>query len=395
MSNFKYDKKFKMLMLSLMVVMLLSFQFGTVLAATVNNYTSNLDSGQTLEGTGFFSGDIVKVSGNVNGPAFVSGSNIEVTGDIDGDLFVAGQSINISGNVSGSVFAAGQDINISGKINNSIYSAGGNLSVQSENNGSAFLAGQNIFIKNEAKIARDLFVGGAKITADGAVGGDLTASGDDISLMGTVGKNANLEGPLLNLESAEVNGDLNYKSENEANVSDNSTVVGKTDWQKINRKSNSVFTLAVLYSTLIAIVGALIVWLVVKLLRPLLWIDLANKLLLSPLKTLGVGFIALFLIPIVSIILMITIVGMPLGFILMPLYFIALYVSNIIVAVAIGESLRQKFNWTEKHKGIWLVLIGLVVLSIIGLVPYLGSIVNILVVTAGLGTIIMSLARKH
>ena len=395
MSNLRYDKKFKLLMLSLMVVMLLSFQFGTVLAATANNYTSTLNQGDTLEGTGFFSGETVRVNGNVNGPTFVSGGNIEVNGDIDGDLFVAGQTITVTGNVTGSLFVAGQDINIGGKINNGIYSAGANVNVASENNGSVFLAGQNIFTKNEAKIGRDLFIGGSKVTADGTIGGDVNASGDNVSLFGSVGKNANLDGPILSLDSADVKGDLVYTSQNEAKVSEDSTVGGKTDWQKVDKKVNSVFTLAVLYSTLLSIAGALIVWLAVKLLRPLLWVNLANKLIVSPLKTVGVGFIAFFLIPIISLILMITIVGIPLGFILIPLHMIAIYVSKIIVAVAIGESLRQKFNWTEKHHGIWLVLMGLVILSILAFIPYLGVIVQLLMVIAGLGTIILSLARKR
>lgn len=392
----KFDKRFKMLMLSLMAVILLSFQFGTALAATANNYTDTLNQGETLEGTGFFSGDTVRVNGNVNGPTFVSGGNIEVNGNIDGDLFVAGQSIRVAGNVTGSIFVAGQDINISGKINNSIYSAGANLNIESQNDGSAFLAGQNIFLKNPAKVGRDAFIAGAKVTADGTVGGDLGASAEDVTVLGTVGKNVDLEAPKVKIEGATIDGNLKYKSENEATISQDSTIGGTTDWKKAeSKKVASAFTLTVLYSTLISIIGALIVWFVVKLLRPLLWTTLAHTFLSSPLKTMGVGFIAIFLIPIISIILMITIVGVPLGLILMPLYIIVLYISKIIIAVALAESFKQQFNWKDKHMGVWLVLLSFIILAVIGFIPYIGPIFQILMAIAGFGTVILNLRKAR
>ena len=87
----------------LFLAILLGFS-GVASATTMN--AENLDTlaaGETIEGPGFFAGNVVKVDGNVEGTTFVSGQDVRINGNINGDLFVAAQSITINGTVIGNI----------------------------------------------------------------------------------------------------------------------------------------------------------------------------------------------------------------------------------------------------------------------------------------------------
>ncbi len=397
-------KHFKSLVLLMFAVVFLSFQFGTVLAENVTSESAILESGQTLNQTGFFSGNNVRVAGNVNGSAFVTGSSMDISGIIDGDLFITGQNITISGKVNGSVFTAGQDINITGEVANNIFAAGQTLNLKSQNKGSAFIAGQTITLDKDSKVARDVFATGSQLFARGLIGGNLNGSGENVSVSGVVEKNAIIEANDLYLESATINGNLEHRGENKATISTDSKVVGTTDWKKVDTQSTTtkpaktglaaIFNLATLTKLLVSMAGALIVWFAIKLIRPNFWNNLAEKIILNPLKSLGFGVLALIVAPTAIIILLITIVGIPLALILSCVYGIAFYISKIIGAVYIGALLHNKFNLTNKHKGVWSFLVGLIILSILGLIPIVNIIVSLFVILISFGALVLYAGNK-
>ncbi|WP_091898197.1 hypothetical protein [Marinilactibacillus piezotolerans] len=79
--------------LSVLLFFLLSFVF---LAGTVSarphvfnrEVRQSHQEGTTLDGPVFFSGNNVRIDGEVNGMTFASGDHVEVSGDINGSLFV-------------------------------------------------------------------------------------------------------------------------------------------------------------------------------------------------------------------------------------------------------------------------------------------------------------------
>ena len=370
------NKKFKALLLPLLLVVFMSIPFASVLAESISGDNIVVESGETLEKTSFLSGENVRVDGDINGTTFITAGNVEVNGTIDGDLFVAGQSTVINGTVKGSVFVAGQNITLNGVVENTIYLAGATLKVTSQTNGSAFLAGQNIFVEKGTVIEKDVFVGGAKVYQNGVINGDLSSSSESLSVDGKIG------------------GDLKYSSQNKADFSSNSEVVGETTWKKIEPKSSesakSVFTIAFLMKILFSILAPLVVWLFVRWIRPDFWPDLAEKIAASPLRALGFGALAVVLIPVVAILLMITVIGIPLSFILLALYGVTFYVSKIIFSVFIGLWFQNRFNWS-KAGSFWLFLLGLIILSILGVVPIVGMIVGFVIAFFGMGSIVWSL----
>lgn len=376
MPKLMHSKKFKVITLSLFLVALLSISFNSIFAQSMSGNNIVLESGQTLEKTSFLSGNNIRVDGNINGTTFAAAGNVEINGDIDGDLFVAAQSVTVNGAVKGSIFTASQNVTVNGHVKNNIYSAGATLNVNSKTDGSTFLAGQNIYIEEEATIDRDAFIGGANVYQNGMINGDLASSSETLSVKGTI------------------LGDLNYRSTDKVNLSNDAQIEGETNWKEIEPKpSKPITNMLTIFGILFSILAALIVWLVMRLMRRTFWTNFAEKILQTPLKTFGFGTLVLILIPFVVVFLMITIIGIPLGLILLAFYVISLYISKIILSVFIAFWFQKKYNWSNALV-FWPFLLSLILLSILVVIPFIGWILRFVIVAFGLGSIILSIKKE-
>jgi cytoskeletal protein CcmA (bactofilin family) len=347
----------------------------TVKGATFQPGTGTLESGQTVEGTVVFSGSVIQIDGTVEGTAFAFGQDVRVNGTINGDLVVAAQTVQINGQVNGNIYAAGQD-----------------LSLGTKNSGDAFLAGQNVRITKDSVMGRDLFAAGANITHDGTVQRRFSASGSVVDIGGTIGQDAVLDADNISiLSGSSIKGNLDYTSPNKANIDSGSTIGGNTNWEyRKPAESTQTTVMDSWMSILLSIVSALIIWLIVRFWRPEFWNRNSKAIIEKPFKTLGAGALALIVIPIAAILLLVTVVGIPVGIILGIAYGVAIYLSKIVVASAFGYWTAKKYRWAQIHKGVWPVLAALIVLVVLTHVPYVDVLSGLLITLAGLGALVLT-----
>jgi cytoskeletal protein CcmA (bactofilin family) len=363
---------FIVLVIALSIVLVPSVVFATSLSDQES--MSVLEQGQTVDGLGLFAGTTIRVDGNVEGTAFATGQDVTINGNINGDLFASARTITINGTVSGNIYCAGQFVNINGQSAQDV-----------------FAAGQNIIVKNTAAVNRDLSIAGSEIYIDGFVARDLKCGGATVTVSGTIGRDATLasSGIYIN-DTAVINGDLTYQSDKEASVSTGATILGQLDWQYIDYsvKEYHPSTGMIILGKVLGILGALLVWLFFILWKKDIWRNPAAKIMEKPFPVLGIGALTFIVTPIAAIILMITIIGLPLGILLGIFYAVALYLAKIITAVCLGSWLAKMFKWPEIHKGVWLFLLALVILTLLCMVPYLKTIVWLALAFFGLGAII-------
>ena len=344
----------------------------------------SLEQGETIDGPGFFSGDFVQIDGDVNGTTFAAGDNIEINGDIDGALFVAGDTVQINGEVTGNIYGAGKLIQMRG-----------------QNDGEIFFAGETINVEQDAAIGRDAFIAGMTITLQADIPRHFFGAGQTLSLNGTIGGNASVDGENLRLgDSASIEGDFEYRSPNEADMSPGATVAGETDYtqrESVNARRGMTWNITQrqrwIFRALLALwslLSALVVWILIKLLSPHFWVDNARTISNELLKVSGLGLLALIGTPFLVILLMITVIGIPMGIILAMLYGIALFISRIIVALYIAASLFRLFGKPDFSNEFVLVLVGLFLLELLGLIPYVGWIFGLIAVILGLGALVLS-----
>lgn len=348
-----------------------------------------------------YSGRNIKIdaSETIKGPIFIRGRYINVDGIVDGTTFIAGQEVTINGTIKGDVIILSEYINIKGTVEGDLYSAASKVIISGKINGSSTVAAQDIDILQGAVINRDGLFASSRLNVLGKINRQLFAGAESIIIDGQVNDDTKLTvGELKVDDTANIAGSLTYKSKEEAYVSSNAKISGPTKWieRKFEPKPEAEADKYAddFFDFLIKIASALLIWFIVITWKPFFWKESQQTVLEKPLKTLGLGVLILILGPIATLVLMITIIGIPLGVILALMYGVALYLSKIVVAVLIGYYIAEKFNWPELHKGVWIVLLGLTLLTLVTKIPIVGVIIYLIILFTGLGAIAITLFQN-
>ena len=101
-----------------------------------------------------------------------------------------------------------------------------------------------------------------------------------------------------------------------------------------------------------------------------------------------IGFGAFLVIPVAAVLSMLLIVGIPLGLLALILFFVALYLDQMPVAVWLGRRLLSLAGGTDPSPYVAIV-IGLVLLNLAYAIPWLGGLVWLVAAWLGLGATIL------
>jgi hypothetical protein len=111
----------------------------------------------------------------------------------------------------------------------------------------------------------------------------------------------------------------------------------------------------------------------------------------DPWQSLGLGLAILVCVPFVTVVLLITIIGIPLALLLVPLYLLLLFLGWIVTALFLGQrGLAMARRTVPASTGLRLLalLLALLVLSMVRHVPLVGGIVAFLALIAGIGALV-------
>jgi len=359
------------------MVLLLGSPAGLVQAfQTVSNDTVYIDSGRVL-----------------NGPHLLAGQSVGFDGTTDGDLFVVARSARINGRVKGDLIMACQEAEVNGPVDGDIRILAGNVSLRSMVAGSFSGAVESLVIDREAVVGRDLVFAARRFDLYGVVDRDISATGNRIYVDGTVGRNVRLVqiGSLRLGENSRIQGNLYYSSPGKADIAGGAVIEGQQNWRKVVGEQQPY----VPYLDILAgFLGMLLVWAVFRLFSPGFWDSLAREITGTPWRSLVLGVAAFFTLPVLSLVLLLTVVGIPLGMILGVSYVVVLYLSKIIVGSAAGEVIGQYSGWNRTMHPFWLYLLGLSLVILVSRIPAIGWLVSLIVVWWGMGAVSSQLFNR-
>jgi hypothetical protein len=109
----------------------------------------------------------------------------------------------------------------------------------------------------------------------------------------------------------------------------------------------------------------------------------------KPWLSLGWGFLGFIVIPVAVMILFAVLIGFPIAVFGTYVYTILIYFSSIFVAFVVGEKIIQLFKKEGEISLYVSFIIGIIVLFVLGLIPVLGFIINILVLLFGMGMLLL------
>lgn len=342
-------------------------------------------------------GDSVVVpAGNITGPLFTAGSYIVVDADVDGDVFAAGQDITINGDINGDLLAAARTVRINGRVSGNVRCAVSNFDLSGEIGKSLTAAAAQVRLHEGSAIGDDTLIFAGTALFSGIVGRQALGAGGDYRIYGPIGGSVHfweVENLTVGRE-ASINGDLNYGSANQADILPGAQITGQTNWEQVQRPEQKVHPEGInWFAQLIWFIAGVVSWGVFVLIFPRLWSGFSEKIFHSPGSALGWGAFALIAAPLASLLLLITVIGIPLSLTLIIAYLLTLYAAKIIVGDAIGRFLAARFGWEGRVHGIWTFMIGFAALILLGRIPVVGFFISLIAAAVALGAVVLAVVR--
>jgi len=343
----------------LLALALLVLVPSTALAAEVRSAKNQLTlgSGETIQDDVYATAGMVTVSSNIGG-----------------DLTVAGGTIRVDGNVTQDVLAAGGQVTLNGNVGDDVRMAGGTLQINGAVGGDLLVAGGNVEIGENAVIKGQVFVGGGSVVIAGHTGAIKAAPGS-----------------LELTKTAVVNGDLNYRSSQAAVIDSAARVTGHVNFNQIqarHRANYAAVGMASFFSLLLWLSGFILAGLFM-LLAPSKTEKLVKNWRSEFWTNLLTGFLFMVAAPVAAVILMITVIGLPLGIGLLILIPILIFIGKLVTIFVLGCWAQKLWNKETPDRPTWLAaFVGSIILMFLGIIPLLGWLAIAVVGLTSLGALI-------
>lgn len=293
------------------------------------------------------------------------GGNIRISKNIAGDVVVVGGTVVIDNGVTvGGLLTSGGDITVYGNVNGEVRGAFGTL------------------VLNGA-IAKDIDCRGGKITVNGTVNGKAVISATDI----IVGNNAAFNSDVRYWNKK---GTLDFKQsiKNNKATYDASLRLQTGQWYYLGA--------ATIIGLLWYLGMALLMIMIVQYLFGYTMKKTADTVFSSSLKCLGYGFLFLIGVPLVAVVALVTIIGVPIGILLLFGYVALIILAAVITSVVAANWFNNRNNYQWHYWRIVFAAFGIfALLKLISTVPFVGWLLIALLTCMAFGGILLNIHWKR
>ena len=325
--------------------------------------SSTTNSKDVHEGDLYLSGEDVTMDKLVNGNVYIMANNVTVTGQVAGNLFIlANKATFTDAYIESSVYLCANEVNFKA-------------------------------------VASDLYAccNTIEIPTNYGVYRDLKCYGNSLTILGIIGRNVECNVASLNLEKddskADIYGNLKYSSTKEIQIPDGA-VQGETTFTQIAKQETKEKVTDYLANAATAVVFTLVIY-GLALLFSKNSIEKCTKIASKKfIPAFGIGLLALIVVPIVSFLLLISVVGVSVSLVLLLFYGLLLTISVSTLVISLANIIAEKM----KISNAWLKALCVAIVSLLAyvleVIPY-GIILRILFITFGFGILIMNMFFKN
>ncbi len=328
-----------------------------------------LQPGDSVQDDLLYFGRYLEVNGYVQSDVYFFGEELVLNGHIGDDVLVFGRKAILSGEITGNVFFFGQILELKGVVHGSVRAMG-----------------QQLTLLPGARVKGDVFMGGKRISINQAqIDGGFKGGAGEIVLNGTIQKGVQFEG-----------GDVAFGPR----FRSRGKVVVTLHQKKSEAIPNAPANLELHYKTrkpfyqrpvsLWLGVSAFIVGLLFVAAFPGANWEMVNIARHQSIKTIGIGALFVIVFPVVALLLIIV---PPLTFIFGAFYLTLLYLSKMLGASVLGQILLQQ--WGKNQNRYLGYALGFVVLSLIGLIPVVGSLVIFIMAFLAVGALLQVMWQQY
>ena len=295
------------------------------------------------------------------------------------------------GNVNG---IAGMETVVSGTAKRNVRITGKVVRIEGSIEGNLMILADTVTISNTASIGGTVRLIADKAILEGSIGGDLhITAGTLLTLDGTIAGNAHIKArETLIADGLRVAGDFTYRTDQILLI--DPAQVGGTILKENTSPAVSPFSIAQLKSRSLWLVAAFISGALYLLLFPGQAAHATHLIFSAPLKCSLIGFLASGVLPIIGVFCLTSLVALPTGLLMLGLWGAWVYLSQIITACLVGM-LLLKLSGAEAGRLLLSSAIGLLLLSLIGLIPGLGVPIQAVSLWLGMGAILQAIFLKR
>ncbi len=329
---------------------------------------------------------------------FGAGGALNVTDAVEGDALLAGGRVSVASEIQGDLVAVGGELSLGGAVGEDLYAAGGGVQLDAIVSGDARVAGGEVTVGPATVVAGALSLAGGRVQFDGNTHDNLSASGGSVLLNGEVHGDAEIRSDELVIGPAtRIGGQLVYHGPIAPQVPEGAVIAGGVEFHErgARRRFDGVAPLVHRHDHGIGgflwFVGVFATAALSLLLFPRFLREAAAGIGRRPWQSLGLGLAILLCVPFMGVVLLITIIGIPLALLLVPLYLLVLFLGWITVAEFVAqrglETLRPGRPATLGWQMLALFL-ALLALSLVRQVPVAGGLIGFVALLAGIGALV-------
>ncbi len=356
-------------------------------------------------------GNNVTISRPVYEDLYIAGGYIVINAPVYGDLVIAGGTIYINDTVANDILVAGGNVTFNGFVGDDIRCAGGKLYILKDVTGDVVITGGTIIINRDVTVGA-LIASGGEVTVDGKVINNITATTGKFVLNGIVLKDVDCRGGRITINGI-IQGKALLGARSKIIIGDGAEfrnevrywATHKVNFKQSLKSGNAVFdpALKVKYARwyylgfntwlglLWYICTAFLMILLIQYLFSNTMKKAGDSVYKSPLRSLAYGFLFCIAIPVIAAIAFVTVIGLPIGIILLFSYVMLILLATVITSVVAANWLNNVGNLNQKFwKIVFSALAIFILLKILTYTPFLGWLIMGLLAFISFGSILLN-----
>jgi cytoskeletal protein CcmA (bactofilin family) len=326
---------------------------------------------------------------------WVLATQASTEGLFSNDLFIAtADQLQLGGTYQGNVWGASPlDVTMEGHGKKNVRLIAKTIRLNGSIDGNLMALAETIIIGTNALIKGDVRLLGSSIVQEGRIGGNaVISSGRLVTLDGTIAGNLEITAPdILFAPGARIAGNLTYTAGKEL-VPAEGVVAGQLNRRQV--QPEPVFSKARLHSHAMWYLAAILAGIPFIALFPMTTAMASQLARQSTWKCMLIGFIASGALPFLGIMCLSSIIGLPLGTLVLAAWGTLLYLGRIIMALLVG-TLVLHATGTSASRVLLAMAIGLAIIYTATFIPAIGLPVQMTVVWIGMGSLILALLEKR
>lgn len=332
---------------------------------------------------------------------FVSGGSFSVKEPVGGDLIAVGGNIDVDAPVAGDVLIAGGNLRLGADIGQSVYAGGGQVKIVGKVGRNVRVAGGQVDIGPSATIEGNLSSGGGQVNLQGSVNGYVQVAGGRVLIDAAVGGDVDAASGHVELgPRARIAGKLRYRSAEDLKRDPAATVAGGIERLAMSAGEGHRGDRHAGYRGvgLFWMLGLMLLAAVLLASLPRFYDGVATTLQQRPGGSLLAGFVLLVCVPAAALILLITIIGVPLGLLLIALYLAVLPVAYVSAGIVLGGLALRRYRSAQAGLIGWRIgaaLLGVLLLGLLGWIPWIGAAIGFAALLAGLGALLLQVQQAR